>query len=260
MNILLNGYCGHMGQQIVKLCREGYRGAILAAGVDPSAVADAALPVYENLSMIPEGESFDCIIDFSHHSCVVELLDFAVANGIPTVVATTGHTPREIEAIEQASRTIPVFFSANMSLGIALLVELATTAAAAMPEAEIEIIEKHHDRKLDAPSGTALMLADALMEVRPDAYVNTGRSGQGKRTAEEIGIHAIRMGNIVGEHEVIIGTNNQTITLKHEAHNRALFAEGALAAADYITDLAPGLYDMKSMVSRDASPERAGAK
>jgi 4-hydroxy-tetrahydrodipicolinate reductase len=136
-----------------------------------------------------------------------------------------------------------------MSLGVALLVELAKQAASAMPDAEIEIIEKHHDRKLDAPSGTALMIANALMEVRPEAYTNLGRSGQGKRTPEEIGIHAIRMGNIVGEHEVMLGTQNQTISLKHEAHSRALFAEGALAAAAFLIGCDKGLYDMKSLVS-----------
>jgi 4-hydroxy-tetrahydrodipicolinate reductase len=136
-----------------------------------------------------------------------------------------------------------------MSLGVALLVELAKTAAAAMPDAEIEIIEKHHNRKIDAPSGTALMIANAIMDVRPDAYTNLGRSGQGKRTPEEIGIHAIRMGNIVGEHEVILGTQNQSVTLKHEAHSRALFAEGALAAAAFIIGCEKGLYDMKSLIN-----------
>ena len=135
-----------------------------------------------------------------------------------------------------------------MSLGVALLVELAKNAAAAMPDAEIEIIEKHHDRKLDAPSGTALMIANAICDVRREAYVNLGRRGQGKRSFEEIGVHAIRMGNIVGEHEVIIGTQNQTITLKHEAHSRALFAEGALAAAEFIIGREAALYDMKSIV------------
>jgi 4-hydroxy-tetrahydrodipicolinate reductase len=165
------------------------------------------------------------------------------------VVATTGHTEDEIAQINEAAKHIPVFYSANMSLGIALLVELAKNAAAALPEAEIEIIERHHSRKLDAPSGTALMLANAITEVRTDAYANVGRSGYGKRTKEEIGIHAIRMGNIVGEHEVILGTKNQTITLKHEAHSRALFAEGALAAAEYIIGCDIGLYDMKSLIS-----------
>ena len=142
-----------------------------------------------------------------------------------------------------------------MSLGIALLCELAKTTAAAMPEAEIEIIEKHHNRKLDAPSGTALMLADAIKEVRPSAYSNLGRSGHGKRTHDEIGIHAIRMGNIVGIHEVIVGTASQTITLKHEAHDRALFAEGGIAAAEFLVKCGAGLYDMKSIVADGAPAE-----
>ena len=123
-----------------------------------------------------------------------------------------------------------------------------------MPEADIEIIEKHHNRKIDAPSGTALMLANAICEVRTDAYVKAGRAGREKREPSEIGVHAIRMGNIVGEHEVIVGTANQTITLKHEAHSRALFAEGALAAAAFICDCDAGLYDMKSLVAgKDAA-------
>ena len=122
-----------------------------------------------------------------------------------------------------------------------------------MPEADIEIIEKHHNRKLDAPSGTALMLANAICETRQGAYTNCGRSGQGKRTPEEIGIHAVRMGNIVGEHEVIVGTANQTLTLKHEAHSRALFAEGALAAAAFMCGKSAGLYDMNSLVSGEAA-------
>ena len=254
MRVLVNGYCGHMGREVAKLCREGYRGATLSMGIDPGADGSETVPVYTSVAEAPAA-SCDCIVDFSHHSCVRDLLDYAVQYGIPTVVATTGHTEDELEAIRAASESIPVFYSANMSLGVALLLELAVTAAAAMPEAEIEIIEKHHNRKLDAPSGTALMLANAICEARPDAYTNLGRSGHGKRTREEIGIHAIRMGNIVGEHEVIIGTANQTITLKHEAHDRALFAEGALAAAAYITPLCPGLYDMKSMISGLAKAE-----
>jgi len=248
MKILLNGISGHMGKEVVKLCDVGYRSASLVMGVDIE-MSDYPVPVYQNYADIPADIDVDCIVDFSHHSAVVPLLDFAVARGIPTVVATTGHTEEELMAIRGAASRIPVFFSANMSLGVALLVELARTAALAMPEAEIEIIEKHHNRKLDAPSGTALMIADSIKGVRPNAYNNLGRSGQGKRTPDEIGIHAIRMGNIVGEHEVIIGTQNQTITLKHEAHSRALFAEGALAAAAFLIGRDAGMYDMKSLVS-----------
>ncbi len=248
MNILLNGFSGYMGSEVLKLAAEGYRGARVTVCVDirPKDIPDVR--VYSSFDDITDASSIDCIIDFSHHSCVPSLLAFARENSIPTVVCTTGHTEDELRAINTASRDIPVFFSANMSLGVALLVDLAKRAAFAMPEAEIEIIEKHHDRKLDAPSGTALMIANALTEVRPDSYTNLGRSGNGKRTPEEIGIHAIRMGNIVGEHEVIIGTQNQTITLKHEAHSRALFAEGAIAAAEFLVGMPKGLYDMKSLI------------
>ncbi len=239
-----------MGREVEKLCAEGYRGARLAFGVDPRG-AESGATVYTSLDEVADVSAVDCIVDFSHHACTDALLSFAKKTGLPLVLATTGHTPEEIAAIHEAARSVPVFFSANMSLGVALLVELAKTAAQAMPEAEIEIVETHHDRKLDAPSGTALMLANALCEVRPEATVNTGRSGQGKRTREEIGIHAIRVGNVVGIHEVIVGTNNQTVTLKHEAHSRALFAEGALAAAAFMLGKGAGLYDMKSLISAD---------
>ena len=249
MNILINGACGHMGREVLALCNSHYRGASFACGVDPGSNTNEG-NIYTDFSMIPDGMTVDAIIDFSHHACAPALLEYARKRKIPTVICTTGHTEDELASIRRAAEVIPIFFSANMSLGVALLVELAKTVALAMPEAEIEIIEKHHNRKIDAPSGTALMLANALCEVRADAYVNLGRQGQGKRTRDEIGIHAIRMGNTVGEHEVIIGTPNQTITLKHEAHSRALFAEGALAAAEFIVGCDAGLYDMKSLVSR----------
>ena len=257
MNILLNGICGHMGREVARLANEGYRGVSLAVGVDPNADGSEAPVSVKGFDEIITLGEVDCIVDFSHHSCVGELLDFAVKNNVPTVVATTGHTPEEAQKIREAAKYIPVFFSANMSLGVALLVELAKTAALAMPDAEIEIIEKHHNRKIDAPSGTALMIADAICEVRPEAYTNLGRSGQCKRAPEEIGIHAVRMGNIVGEHEVIVGTQNQTLTLKHEAHSRALFAEGALAAAAFLVGCERGLYDMKSIVSGASKKDAA---
>ena len=253
MNILLSGICGHMGREVVKLCEEGYRSSNLVCGVDPASDGSISVPVFHAFYDVPRDLDIDCIVDFSHHTCAPALLEFAAENGIPTVVATTGHTEEELASIKEAALHIPVFFSANMSLGVALLVELAKSAALAMPEADIEIIEKHHNRKIDAPSGTALMLANAICEARPDAYAKAGRAGREKRDPNEIGIHAIRVGNVVGEHEVIVGTANQTITLKHEAHSRALFAEGALAAAAFIADREPGLYDMKSLVGKKSS-------
>lgn len=252
MKILLNGICGHMGREVEKLCREGYRGAELVVGVDPSVRADEALPVFSSLADVVGIPPIDCVIDFSHHASTPALLDFCVRNSLPAVIATTGHSDEELASIRAAAQRIPVFFSYNMSLGIALLVELAKKTAAAMPEADIEIIEKHHNRKLDAPSGTALMLADAIASVRPASFAKLGRAGQGKRTREEIGIHAVRLGNVVGEHEVIVATANQTITLKHEAHSRSLFAEGAIAAAAFIVGRPAGLYNMESLVAEGA--------
>lgn len=257
MNILLNGSQGFMGREVVKLCHQGYRAAVLAAGVDMGYDGSDSATQYSSLDQVATTDEIDCIVDFSHHSATPALLEFAVRERLPLVLATTGHTDKELEMIKDASKSIPIFHSGNMSLGIALLIELAKTVALSMPEAEIEIIERHHNRKVDAPSGTALMLADAIRSVRPEAYNNCGRSGQGKREHSEIGIHSIRMGNIVGEHEVIIGTQNQTITLKHEAHNRALFAEGALAAAEFIIGMNPGLYSMPGMISHSDATEDA---
>ena len=150
--------------------------------------------------------------------------------------------------ITDAAKHIPIFFAANYSLGIALLIDLARKTAAVMSGAEIEIIEQHHNRKVDAPSGTALAIAHAIQEVRPGSNIVTGRSGYGKRAPEDIGIHSVRMGNIVGIHEVVIGTDNQSITLKHEAYSRALFAEGALKAAAFLIGKPAGMYDMNSLL------------
>ena len=255
MKLLISGLCGHMGTEVARLALAGCRGAAPAAtvGVDMNACGAEGMPcaVSFETATDPVFTTADCIVDFSHHSATPALLDYAVTHKIPVVLATTGHTDEEKAAITKAAEAIPVFFAANFSLGVALLIDTAKQVAAAMPEAEIEIIEKHHDRKLDAPSGTALAIANALCEVRPNATIHNGRNGFGKRTPTEIGIHAIRMGNIVGEHEVIIGTPNQTITLKHEAHDRALFAEGALAAAEFLCKgRDAGLYNMTDLVPK----------
>ncbi len=246
MKILLSGLCGHMGAEVVKLCEANYRGAVLVAGVDKFASDAECVPCASDFC--EACTDVDCIVDFSHHSLTHELIDFAKKNNLPVVVATTGQTEEEISEIIEASKSIPVFFSANMSFGIAVLVELAKKTAAAFPDGEIEIIEKHHDRKLDAPSGTAKMLFDEIKEVRPDAVAKNGREGQAKRTPEEIGIHALRIGNVVGVHEVIVATQSQTITLCHEAHSRALFAEGALVAAEFLCGKPKGLYSMKNLI------------
>lgn len=251
MKILLNGIGGFMGNEVVRATQNGYAGAVLKGGIDLCGATAAQVPCaasFAEAEALFPANTADCLIDFSNHVCTPELLKFAVKTKLPVVIATTGHTEEELAAITRAAKEIPVFHSANMSVGVALLVQLAKTAAAAMPDAEIEIIEKHHNRKLDAPSGTAMMLYRELKTVRKDAQANLGRSGNAKRTPNEIGIHAVRMGNIVGEHEVIIGTATQSITLKHEAYSRALFAEGALVAAQFLVTCKAGLYDMHNLL------------
>ncbi len=249
MKILICGVGGRMGREVAKLALDGMRGAEVVAGYDILPIDTVEFPTYTDWNAVTE--EVDCIVDFSHHSGTRALLAFATEKNIPLVLATTGHTEEELAMIAEAAKRIPLFHSANMSLGIALLVELAKLTAKTFPDADIEIIEKHHNRKLDAPSGTALLLANAIREIREKAKFVFGRGGQAKRTPEEIGIHAVRMGNIIGEHEVIVGTDTQTLTLKHEAHSRALFAEGAIAAAEFLIGKDAGLYDMKKMIDTE---------
>ena len=192
--------------------------------------------------------SADVIIDFSHHTAVGSVLNYAKTIGAAAVIGTTGHDDEEKALIAAASEEIPVFFSGNVSMGIAVLCRLAKQAASFFPDANIEIVEVHHTRKVDAPSGTALMLFNAVKEVRPEAWANCGRSGEGKRTAEEIGIHALRMGNVVGIHEVHIVTPNQSLTLKHESGSRAMLADGAVDAARFIAGKPAGLYNMENIL------------
>lgn len=240
MKIIINGACGHMGREVCRLCENSAEHAIVAR-VDMTG-AEGSLTNIRDYS----GDA-DVIIDFSHHSASPALVKYAVQRNIPIIIATTGHDEDEYRAIKEASESIPVFMSANMSLGVALLVELAKKTAALLPGADIEIIEKHHNRKLDAPSGTALMIARAIEEVRHPVTFVYGRGGQAKREVNEIGIHAVRGGGIVGEHEVIVCTESQTITLKHEALSRSLFAEGAISAAQFLIGKPAGLYSMQDI-------------
>ncbi|MBR3766952.1 MAG: 4-hydroxy-tetrahydrodipicolinate reductase [Clostridia bacterium] len=245
MNIILNGFSGRMGAAVLEVAGNGYMGSEVVAGVDINP-KNGDIPCYTSFSDIKE--SADCIIDFSNHASIKAAADYAVTSNLPLVVATTGHTDEEKEIIRKASEAVPVFFAANMSMGVALLCQMATLAAKTLPGADIEIVEKHHNRKVDAPSGTALMIANAIKTVRENAKFVFGRNGFSKRAPEEIGIHALRLGNIVGEHEVIVSTDYETITLKHEAHSRTLFAEGAIAAAAFIIGKEAGLYDMSSLI------------
>ena len=243
LKIIVNGACGRMGKELIRLIGED-ENLVLLASVDKFASEDG---IYKNLCDVKE--KGDIIIDFSNHESCAELCGYAKDTRTALVVATTGHTDKEKEIISDTAKVVPVFYSANMSLGVALLAELAKKTAALFPNADIEIIEKHHNRKLDAPSGTALLLAEKIKTVRENALFKLGRSGNAKRETNEIGIHAVRAGNIVGEHEIIVCTDSQTITLKHEAHTRALFAEGAIAAAKFLSGVKDaGLYNMNAML------------
>lgn len=239
MKFIINGAGGRMG----KALRAMIAPADLAAAVDPFVQEDGMVASLDAFA----GEA-DCIIDFSNHAGTAALMAYAQAKKLPVVVATTGHTEEELACIKAAAETVPVFYSGNMSVGIALLTRLARQTAAMFPNADIEIVESHHNQKLDVPSGTALMLAKAVKDARPEAEFLVGRHENGKRTKQEIGIHSLRMGNTVGIHEVIVNTGTQIITLKHEAQDRSLFAEGALTAAEFLAGKAPGMYNMDDMV------------
>ena len=190
----------------------------------------------------------DVLIDFSHHTAIADVLAYAKKTGCAAIIGTTGHTAEEKALIYAAAEEIPVFYSGNMSLGIAVLCRLAKQAASFFPDADIEIVEVHHNRKVDAPSGTALMLFNAVKETRPEVTAHCGRAGEGKRTKNEIGISSLRMGNVVGIHEVHICTGTQTLTLKHEATTRAMLADGAVDAARFMEGKAKGLYNMENIL------------
>lgn len=239
MNAIVCGANGAMGQLLCAALGEHLAGKVSL---------DGANGVAKTFAELGETEA-DTVIDFSHHSSIGQVLDYALPRGLSVVIGTTGHTEEEKQRILEAAQSIPVFFSGNMSLGIAVLCRLAAQAAGAFPEADIEIVETHHNRKVDAPSGTALMLFRAIQGVRPQAVARCGRSGECKRTKEEIGVNSIRMGNVVGIHEIHICTPNQTLTLRHEAHNRGMFAEGAVEAAKFLEGKGPGLYDMEALLA-----------
>lgn len=238
MRAVVCGANGAMGKLICKLLGDQVAGRVSIDG------EDGAATTFQELGDFPA----DLVIDFSHHRAVEEVLRWAKAQGSGVVIGTTGHTPQEKELIIEAAKDLPIFYSGNMSLGIAVLCRLAKQAAACFPEADIEILEVHHNRKVDAPSGTAHMLFEAVKEVRPNAVEHCGRAGEGKRTPEEIGVSSLRLGNVVGIHEVHIVTSNQSLTLRHEAMSREMLAEGAVDAARFLLGKPSGLYAMEDLL------------
>lgn len=246
VRLIVNGCNGCMGRLVTEMAEDGFKNTELAARVDRTAQEGGRGDCYSELPQFTG--SADCVLDFSHHSATRELLDYCLSRRLPLVIATTGQTDEERRMIEEASREIPIFFSSNMSIGGALLAELARKAAAMFPDADIEIVETHHTRKQDAPSGTALMIANAITEVVPGSTIHPGRTGSGARPKGEIGIHSLRLGNEVGTHEVIISTGSETITLKHQASDRRLFAEGAFSAVRFICGKTSGIYTTRDII------------
>lgn len=246
---IVSGCCGRLGSVIVRMIAERDDCSV-AAGIDVNLPTDAVpYPVFSSPdSCVAEA---DAVIDCSHHTAVKPLLNFCLAHNLPVVIATTGHTEEEVDAIRESSRRIPVLYSRNMSLGINLLLGLVKQAAAVLgQDFDVEIVEEHHNRKLDAPSGTALMLADAVKSVREDSeYVYDRHSVRRERGQNEIGIHSVRGGSIVGEHEVIFAGKDEVIRISHSAYSRDVFAVGAIRAALFLSDEKPGLYSMSDMLS-----------
>ncbi len=245
--ILLSGCHGRMGGAVISAAEENSRIKIIS-GVDISE-GESSFPVYKAIHEC--GETPDVIVDFSHHTSLPAIMEYAVNNNVPAVIATTGHTDAELEIMKNAAEKIPVFFSRNMSIGVNLLIALSRKASEFLGvDYDVEIIEKHHRNKLDAPSGTALMIADAIKETREStSYVYDRHERKEKRSSEEIGIHAVRGGSIIGEHEVIFAGKDEVIAISHSAASRSLFATGAIKAAEFIVGKPAGMYSMDDLLS-----------
>ena len=248
-NVLLSGCFGKMCVTVAGVIA-GKDDMQVVAGVDMCRDLTASFPTYTNFDDVKEIP--DVIIDFSDPSNLDDLLAFAKKHNLPAVIATTGYNAEQLKQIEAASKVIPVFFTFNMSLGVNVLVSLAKSAAKILgDDFDIEIIEKHHNQKIDAPSGTAIMLANAVNSVfsGEKEYEYDRHLKREKRNKREIGMHSVRGGTIVGEHDVIFAGNDEVITLSHTAQSKALFASGAVKAAAFIAGKPAGMYDMQMLIN-----------
>ena len=245
-NIILCGCNGHMGKTITDVVNT--RDDInIVAGVDIRNDLSADYPVYSKISLVKE--KADAVIDFSHPSLLDDILSYCKNTNTPAVICTTGNSDENILKIHKASAVCPVFFSYNMSLGINLMTELIVKAQSVLGDQfDIEIIEKHHNKKIDAPSGTALMLADALKANGEYESVFERKSVRKPRSKNEIGITSVRGGTIVGEHTVLFAGTDETIEIKHTAFSKKVFAVGAVNAAIWLSEQKPGIYSMKDMI------------
>lgn len=247
--IAISGVCGQMGRMLVN-CIAARSDCQVCCGIDLNTDTDYKFPVYDSITKIQEKP--DVIIDYSHPSCLNALLEYARATGTPIVLATTGYSEEQLQQIRTAAEHVALFSSFNMSIGIQLLLALSKKAAAVLGnQFDIEIIEKHHNQKIDAPSGTALMIANAIIEETdpPKHPVYDRHSVRKKREITEIGMHSIRGGTIVGEHEVLFAGPDECISITHTASSKRVFAEGSINAALFLIGRAPMLYDMTHLLA-----------
>mgnify|MGYP000607434466 FL=1 len=245
LRVIINGYSGSMGKVLTKCVNEDSE-LQLVCGASRDEL-DVPFKTYLKMSYVEE--TANVIIDFSHHSTINDVLDYATKTKTPLVIATTGFNKEELGKIKEASSIIPIFHSSNMSLGVNVLVKLVKEAAKALNGFDIEIIEKHHNKKLDSPSGTAVMIANGIKEVLPDTECIYGRHGRSeKRSSNEVGIHAIRGGTIVGEHTTIFAGHDEIVEIKHTAQSKDIFAKGAIAAAKFLVNQEAGYYNMNNML------------
>ena len=245
---VITGANGHMGKVIASVIANREDCTVLA-GIDLNDKQNEEFPVYKSFSELKEKP--DCVIDFSHPSALDAMLAYCTENNVPVVIGSTGYTPEQKAQITAASEKIPVFFTFNMSLGVNLLAALAKQAVKVLGgQFDIEILEKHHNQKIDAPSGTALMLADAVNEAAGGQYeyIYDRHSVRQKRGKKELGISSIRGGTIVGEHDIIFAGRDEVITLSHQAASKEVFAVGAVNAAVFLSDKPAGMYDMSGMI------------
>lgn len=246
--VILSGCYGTMGRVIKEIC-DKEKDVEIVAGVDAYNANEYKFPVYNSFDDVDV--SADVIIDFSNPALLDSLIKYAVSNGVPAVIATTGYDDDQLEKINNASKEVAIFFTFNMSLGINLLIELSKQATKVLgKDFDIEIIEKHHNQKIDAPSGTAIMIANAIsdtLEEKP-LYEYDRHSKREKRPKNEIGIHSIRGGTIVGEHEVIFAGTDEIVSIKHQAMSKKIFAYGAVNAAKFLSGKSAGIYTMKDII------------
>lgn len=249
IKMIMHGCNGAMGQVITGLVAEE-KNITIVAGIDPSERKNDLFPVFPSLEECDI--SADVIVDFASVKAVDGLLDYSKEKKIPVVICTTGLSDEQIKKIEEVSNHVAVLRSANMSLGVNLLMKLVKEAAEVLAIAgfDIEILEKHHNKKIDAPSGTALALADSINEAMDQEYHYVYDRSQLRkaRDKKEIGIHAVRGGTIVGEHDVIFAGKDEVVTFNHTAYSKTIFAQGAVSAAKYLAGKGPGLYTMKDVI------------